>query len=215
MMLMIGSENFMITQKQLDDDKIANRELAVEWLPLARQFQFAFISIRILLVLVSFFYKPVTKVFLYFEALQQVINVITPCEIELSARLLVDALINLFQFLMNYFHWWPALICSNIALSMTILQRAIFLDDDLNVLILTYICFLIWHSFNLLICHLLVTKVGMIFTEAEVLRTCKADLLDNLDQGLILLDEEDSSILYSNKVFNNLKIGILDSYTND
>ena len=201
----------MITQKHLDLDLIANAELAREWLPLARQLQIGFIAIRFLLVLISFYCKSVTKLFFYFEILQSGIIVLTPQEIELSSKLLIEALLNLFQFMLNYFHFWPALLCSNISLSMTILQRAIFLDDDPKVLTLAWICFLIWHSFNLLICHLIVTKVGMIFAEAEVLNSSKHDLLDNLNQGVILLDEQNQQISFASKVAKNiLKTGKVD-----
>ena len=43
-----------------------------------------------------------------------------------------------------------------------------------------------WHSFNLWICHICITKVGMIFVEAEILRQGNEELLNNLEEGVII-----------------------------
>ena len=38
--------------------------------------------------------------------------------------------------------------------------------------------------------HLIITKVGMIYVEAEILRTGNEELLNNLEEGVIILENE-------------------------
>ena len=45
-------------------------------------------------------------------------------------------------------------------------------------------------SINLFIMHLIITKVGMIYVEAEILRTGNEELLNNLEEGVIILEDE-------------------------
>ena len=47
--------------------------------------------------------------------------------------------------------------------------------------------------------HLVITKVGMVYTEAEVLRQGNDQTLDNLDEGVVILDEKEMKIRYYNK----------------
>ena len=82
----------------------------------------------------------------------------------------------------------------------TSIKRFLFFEDEIESLLITTLCYTMWLCFNMLICHLIVTKVGMIFVEAEVLKGSNAHSLDNLDKGLIIMDEQDFSITYVNKV---------------
>ena len=58
---------------------------------------------------------------------------------------------------------------------------------------------LIWQSINLLIIHLVVTKWGLIYIDSELLREGNQQLLDNLEEGVIILDETNLDILFKNK----------------
>ncbi len=57
----------------------------------------------------------------------------------------------------------------------------------------------IWLIINLTILQLIITKVGMIYTEAEVLRKGNDQILNNLQEGVIILDKKDLKIMFQNK----------------
>ena len=60
--------------------------------------------------------------------------------------------------------------------------------------------------------HLITTKVGMIFVEAEVLREGNDQVQDNLTEGVIILDSADLQPLYHNKAADADKsVRILDA----
>ena len=56
---------------------------------------------------------------------------------------------------------------------------------------------------NLFIIHWVLTIVGMIYVEAEVLRKGNNELLDNLEEGVIIFEEKSGEILYHNNAATN------------
>ena len=58
---------------------------------------------------------------------------------------------------------------------------------------------IVWQMLKVVLIHLVITKVGMIYIEAEVLREGNDQTLDNLDEGVVILDEKLMKIRYYNK----------------
>ena len=53
-----------------------------------------------------------------------------------------------------------------------------------------------------------ITKVGMIFVDAEILRAGNEQILNELEEGVIILQAESKEIVFSNNAANRI------SYTN-
>lgn len=83
-------------------------------------------------------------------------------------------------------------------------NRVYLYGDPLNTA-LTYgfVC-LPFHLLILLCIHLVLTKFGFLFIDAEVLRSGNAQLLDNLEEGIIILDETSKEIMF----YNNAAAGL-------
>ena len=64
---------------------------------------------------------------------------------------------------------------------------------------------MIWQSLNLLVAHLTITKVGMIFVEAEILREGNESLLNELEEGVIIQDAETMETIFVNKAVTKLQ----------
>ena len=58
---------------------------------------------------------------------------------------------------------------------------------------------MVWQSFNLWVCHICITKVGMIFVEAEILREGNEQLLNDLEEGVVIQHLDTHEILFVNK----------------
>ena len=56
-----------------------------------------------------------------------------------------------------------------------------------------------WVLINVTCLNLVMTKVGMIYVDAAVLREGKDETLENLNEGLVILDENNLEVLYYNK----------------
>ena len=186
--MLIGTDNTSISRADFEKGDIPNANLAEECMSYARVAQVAINAIRVVLFGASFWYKRLTRTFLPFETLSQVVNIFSPTHERFSAKLSSSALLNTLIFISSYFRFWPSLIYSSLALLMTPLQRLIFFEDDKLDLVIHTACFLLWQSACMIACHFLTNKLGSTIVEAVVSHNLKAKLLDNIDSGLILLD---------------------------
>ena len=92
-----------------------------------------------------------------------------------------------------YFKFWPSLLCSMSVLTLKIVTRAImdFEKFSQGKAIMIDLINLIWLGAALFACHCVITKIGTIFVEAQILRTddSQEKLHNDLDdQGVIILD---------------------------
>ena len=70
-------------------------------------------------------------------------------------------------------------------------RRALLYDEDVGGLVIGYVLTVVWLTANLIYIHLILTKVGMIYIDAEVLREGNDSTLNNLEEGVVILKEED------------------------
>ena len=73
-----------------------------------------------------------------------------------------------------------------------VIGRSIFtVDEPFNLQTAsTVIIYSLIFSFSLLIAHLVVTKSGYLYIEAEILREGNESLLNNLEEGVIIFEED-------------------------
>ena len=58
---------------------------------------------------------------------------------------------------------------------------------------------MLWLSIMFWIMYLLITKAGMIFVDAEILREGNEQLLNNFDQGILIFAEGTSELIFANE----------------
>ena len=130
-------------------------------------------------------------------------NSLIPINIRYASNYLIyQMLINYIDFWLNYFHFWPSLATSFLTQICFYAARNIFYDDSISEIIVFGIFSIPWHLLNLLFIHLVITKVGMLYAETEVLRVGNEQVLDSLQEGVVILErgtENNDGILYSNK----------------
>lgn len=143
---------------------------------------------RVILLLVSFKYRNIVKFTIYFECIFYFLEALTPTSTELSKDADILMLGCILVFVMSYFKFLPSLLAVEVSMLAPYTSRYFFYGTDPWKLALA--CFL--QLFNVAIsftcCHLIITKVGMIFVDAEVLREGNEQLLNNLDEGVIITD---------------------------
>ena len=57
---------------------------------------------------------------------------------------------------------------------------------------------MVWQFLNLTLCHMIINSVGMLFVEADILRTGNEHLLNNLKEGVIIMDKESGMVKFAN-----------------
>ena len=57
-----------------------------------------------------------------------------------------------------------------------------------------------------LIIHLIITMVGMIFVNADILSLGNEQLLNNLEEGIMILDEDSQEVIFTNNALKQLQM---------
>ena len=64
---------------------------------------------------------------------------------------------------------------------------------------------MLWQLLTFWLIHLTMNHIGLLYVEVGLLRSGNKSLLNNLNEGLVILDQNDSNILFANdaaKIFN-------------
>ena len=110
-----------------------------------------------------------------------------PSEINLSSDVTLSSFMIYLNFLLCYFDPVASLITSSLALVPVFVKRAVFHLEPATDLALNFTSVFLWQCMNLWFIHLITTKVGMIYIDADVLREGNNSTLDNLEEGIIIL----------------------------
>ena len=140
-----------------------------------------------------------TRLVFYLEIYIQVAEAFLPLDVaDGGTYMTYKILVGYMTFWLSYFEWWPSFICSLLVLVPFALARIEFYHESVALLSVQLVVYMIWHAMNLLFIHIIITKVGMLYADTEVLRSGNNQLLDDLDEGIVLFDEKEKGIIYHN-----------------
>ena len=165
-------------------------------------------------MLISIKKLSICKVYIYYEFLVVLTNGLLPVVSDNNSYNdetgIILQMTLLFNFMTLYFKFWPSLLCSMSVLTLKFVMRAVmdFEEFSQGTTIITDLINLIWLFAAILTCHCVITKIGTIFVEAQIMRTDSQEkLLNDLDdQGVIILKKETHKVEFINKAIKHLKI---------
>ena len=197
------------TRRGLDAGKFANSELVEQIFPYAKNAMIALNIGRGLLFLISLKWHHVTKLNYYYEMVSFLVECLLPYDVSNNISQWIRLLMTIINFLLDYFHFVPALIFVTLQFVINMAARHAFFEEPIDSeAIFTCVFNMIVAAMNIWGIHMVVTKWGMIFVDAEVLRTGNEQLLNNLEEGVIIQEEEGQNILFQNtaaKMLNSRK----------
>ena len=124
------------------------------------------------MILISIKKLEVCKVYFYYEAMLVVLEQFLPKDMNAETANFILMIMQILNFLLHYFDWWPSLVTSMLTLVVQMIGRAVFHDEPIDAgRIITLLISMIWLAGTLLGMHIIITKVGMIFVNAEILST--------------------------------------------
>ena len=121
---------------------------------------------RAILILISLKRLSICKVYFYYNMLNQVILICLPQGVEMHTNMWLFTSNVLFNFCTHYFHFTASLITALATQICFFIGRYSFYDDPLDGKMVAnnlFIC--CWQSLNFLALHLLITKIGFIYSE--------------------------------------------------
>ena len=100
-----------------------------------------------------------------------------------------------------YYHFIPSLfaVWALEAYQTVFLKHYLQERDFDSILVIELVSNLIWQILSLALLQILNAWVGRIYTDAEVLRSSNETLLNNMDEGVVIMEEESGVILFNNK----------------
>ena len=78
-------------------------------------------------------------------------------------------LIGIVIFCLSYFHFWVALTWSILSFVPMYANRVYLHNDPPGSFIINAILMMLWHILNMFMAHWVITKVGFLYIDAEVL----------------------------------------------
>ena len=172
---------------------------AVAVFPYAKTCCIIYLICRVILFFICFKCPELIKYSLYYELLFVCFDAALPFEIVVNKEIQLTSISIILNVILNYFDLLPSLIAALLALIPLFVKRAVYYEDEVSGLIVQYLAASFWVLINVTCLNLVITKVGMIYVDAAVLREGKDETLENLNEGLVILDENDLEVLYYNK----------------
>lgn len=129
---------------------------------------------RLLLFLLSFRYLRVTKIYIYYNLLLALVWEIGLPHGMGTERIsfLQTYLVTVFIF--DYFDFYPTVLCiTTVQLSQIVSESLLYGNEITASFIIQVLGSCVLQVLALFFIHLMITKVGMIFVETEIVRTGK------------------------------------------
>ena len=121
-----------------------------------------------------------------------------PVNVKLPFETIFQQLVGIINFWLCYYNFSSGLIGSLLSLVPLYVMRVVYHNDEVAPLVVNFLISCIFHSLNLLFVHLVMMKLGMSIVDVIVLRMGNEKLLDGLEEGVIIVDEDSDDILYYN-----------------
>ena len=115
-------------------------------------------------------YRNVVKVAIYYEMIYFFTNAAQPTKIDVFNQRNADVIMNALNFMLCAFDWWPSFIASQVTLIPGAINRIVYWEDDASEILMGTVMTMVWQSWILLSCHLILSKAGWIFIESDFLR---------------------------------------------
>ena len=178
------------TQRFIDEDGPPNLELTKKVFPYAKVLIITFNLGRLVLFLIGLKWLKITRIFFYYELITFVIEQMLPFDITWTVATLIRLLISSLNLITDYFDWWPSLFCTLLQYPILGVARAMFYNESIDShFFLNITSTMVVSALFSWIIHISIVKFNLIYIEAEVLREGNEQLLNNLEEGVIIVEE--------------------------
>ena len=144
---------------------------------------------RVIIILASIKYLKVTKAIAYYMlAMEFIFEVGLPINRGSESAGYVNLLMTIF-FVLDYFHFWPTVICSAlVSIANGVANGYLYSSEPSKINVLGIFVNVMMNFCAQVGVHIITTAAGMLFVDAEVLRLGNDGLLNDLDEGVIIVD---------------------------
>ena len=148
----------------------ANNEAAQANLPYAKAILYVLYAIRFFINIFSLKWPKLIKGSFYVEMIVSMTESFIPDDFTLEQEQMFQISTGYVFFWLGYFRFWIDLTWLVVSFVPMYANRVILHGDTIERVILNAALIIPWHIFNAFIIHWVITKIGFLFIDAEVLR---------------------------------------------
>lgn len=189
------------TDELFDGMNLLDPEKAKAIFPFVYWAGVAWCAISTLLVLLAFKWPTLTKSYLYWLSVGRAIHYLHPLPYTYNLVLAYETILIWIELTMCYFHWGPATLTIFANYAWIHCSRNFYNGEQLlGVEFQTQVVpALVAMTFILWVFHLLVSHFGKLYVESEVRLRGQYQLCDDLDNGVLILNDQTFELLYHNQ----------------
>ena len=162
---------------------------------------------RLVLLLLSIKNPRISKTYFYYEQVLFLCSAAMPLGLPADAQNDVDFAELQVNFAMFFFDVWPCLICSLVSQVLTPVFRAINYGEEFDMqVVTTAMGMMVSVTLAYLMIHCIFTQLGFALVGAEVERGSNRLLVNNLEEGVVLLEQETNNVLFLNHAAEKLNV---------
>ena len=161
---------------------------------------------RLLLMLISLKNLAICKTYIYYQAVFMIVEMFLPRNYgDMQLKLLM--IDNAMNFVLLFHNFWPSCI-SMLSCQLVILatNKLIYEKEVDTEAIVECIGGLVYQFFNFFMINIATNLLGLLFVKAEILRGGNVNLLNEMREGIIIMDQETGVVLFVNKAAKALNI---------
>jgi len=184
----------------------SNFELCQQMNPVASIAIKVLTSVRLAILLSCFKWMWIIRYSIFVELLLvPLVEIFLPSQIGSAQDFNMALMMSFLNTELYYFEFKRHCAFGFLPVLFTAIRRYLFHAESLEDMSGILVSMIFAVPASLILVHLIITKVGMIFVNAIVLRAGNDQVLDNLEEGVVILDEASHEILYSNKAASGIR----------
>ena len=221
--ILLGEANYIQSRDYIAEGKPHNEEFVARYQSFLQWAMLTMTFGRLALMVISFKKQQVCKIYIYYQILYSLLEECMPRDYG-TMQVNIFMTNNVMNFCLLYYDFWPSSICMVLSQAVQMVIIAVVYEETITAgTVGMTIAAMVWQFGNLFLCHLIINSVGMLFVEADILRSGNEHLLNNLKEGVIIMDQETGMVKFANtaakkqfKIRKNRTFAIsLDSGEND
>ena len=186
--MILGKSNWQQSQEFIDNEGEHNTDVVSKIFPIVKYAMIAMTVGRLVLMLISYKNLKVCQSYIYYQAAYMILEMCLPRnygDMQLN-MLMVN---NVFNFLLLYTNFWPNCIVMLSTQMFQVASNSLVYDKEFNQQVIMQCVISLFYQFlNYFLIHIGTNLVGLLYVEAELLRQGNSQLLNEMGEGVIVMD---------------------------
>ena len=150
----------------------------------------------LLLVIMSYRWPKISKIFLCYNMVLVLVHQCLLNDVSRGAENFIMLLMYIIFYFTTHFDIWVSLVATVLSQAANIVIQIMLYEAMIEEAMLGFFLNIVFMIFGLLVAHVVITLCGLYYSNAEVQREENIQFLNDLEEGLIIIDNDTNQILF-------------------